>query len=535
MKNNIKLLSLAMAGTLVLGGCALGTSANSDAVEQLEFSDDGIQSVERAEKTGTEQTEELTQDAETEVSEETGIIGGSAPSVAITLKTNEWYDSEGDVVLLETRQSKVEITSEGYSALKDVISEVYADYTDTEIENMLSAAQEHYDGIKDDENFYYFPTYYMAIDVTLARSDSSVISFRELYNDYSGGAHGMYAISGSTFDVESGKRLAFEDILVDAEGFYTKATEYIADKLKEKYDDALWENYTGIVSDRFTNGGDVNWYLDAAGIIIAYTPYEMGPYAMGAPEVTLPYADFAEYIDEKYIASHSELIAKVPENADISTLLGEDGSIMLDVNLNEYELYEVTVISGSSSDEIGSFSNLEGAYVVKNAGGRSFLVVSNDYMSDDYLTSVYEVTGGELRKCDELNNARLNGMQMGTDEVSVDVVINMLGTYSAGMVYSLNSEGMLEQKNNVFDINTSNSMLVMKELPVVLDGEETKLSVGTEIVVIGTDNIDTVYFELVESGETGEISVEAGDNEYGTLYIDGVSEYEYFDMIPYAG
>lgn len=465
------------------------------------------------------------------VQEET--VQGLAPVIVISTDTKEWYMEDGSKLLLEVSNSIVSVENEGFDALKATLAEHFAG-VQGEYDALVQLAQEDYD-YRDEVGKEYFWGYFSYENAELARSDSSVVSFRITYNDYTGGAHGMYGYGGKTFDVESGELLEFADILTDAEGFYEKAGEYISAKLYEEYGDELWGDYRESVSQTFGEGGRPCWYLNAAGIVIAYSPYELGPYAMGAPEVILPYAEFKDYINAKYLGDYAEVVASVPENCDISTLIGEKESIILETGLNEWEMLDVKVVSGASMDEMGAFSFLENACIIKRSDGRSFLIVACDSMSDDYVTIAYEVTGGGLKKCAELSDTYFSGEYMSPDRMEMIVSLDVLGTYNVEMDFVLNEEGRLTPAEDIFVIDSEHIMTVKKELPVTMDGTDTALEVGTQIVLTGTNNVDEVYFRVADSDGTGTIRYTMEDVESWVHLIDGISEYEYFDDIPYAG
>ncbi len=51
--------------------------------------------------------------------------------------------------------------------------------------------------------------------------------------------------------------------------------------------------------------------------------------------------------------------------------------------------------------------------------------------------------------------------------------------------------------------------------------------------ISSTDNVSWAKFLLLDSGE--EVTVYLKREENCTISIDGVSEYEYFEELPYAG
>ncbi len=454
-------------------------------------------------------------------------------STVIVEDTKEWYLDDNTVCLLGVSSSVVSVENEGFDALEASLSEHFGAVQEADYEEWVQTAKEEYD-LREEEDKEYFYGYSNVESAELARSDSFVVSLRIFYSDYTGGTHGMYAYGGKTFDVESGELLDFADILIDAEGFYPKATEYISAKLYEEYSDELYPEYEEYVAGTFDADRSINWYLNAAGIVIIYNPYEVGPYSMGAPEILLPYSEFADYINEKHLSANAEIIAKVPINQNISKLLGEKERILIETSYNEWEMLVVKVVSGTSVSELGSFGRLCDAYIIKRADGKSFLFVECDYMSDDLGTFVYEVTNGTLQKCCELPDASVSGEYMATDKIGIAVQLDVLGSYNAKMDYILDENGQFIQANDIFTINTANTMTITKELPVSMNGADTTLSVGTQIVVTGTNNIDEVYFRILNSDQTGTIHYTKEEDSWIHL-IDGISEYEYFETIYYVG
>lgn len=545
MKNTVKLITLLMSGALLLGGCGAVSEmqgSNETQITETVPTEETMETGETMDASEATSTGETSVDNGTDITDETQVPENndataqeSAPIISITLDKKEWFLEEDNTkCLLEATSSIVVVENEGFGALKEALAEDFSGAKEEIYETLIEDAREDYNS-RDEEGKNFFYGYSSVEKAELARSDSSVVSFRMYYNDYMGGAHGMYAYGGKTYDTQSGQSLELADILTDAEGFYAKAIDYIPVELEEKYGENLFPDYKDSVAETFNGDWSVNWYLNATGVVIAYSPYTVGPYAMGAPEVVLPYSEFSDYINEKYMNVSNEIIAKAPINQDISGFIGENEKVMIEAKGDEWEMQTISLTSGANTEALGTFGSFEDAYVIKRADGRSFVFVVCDYMSDDYVTFVYEVTDNTLQKCSEVSNASISDEYMSTNEIVLNVRVDALGTYGANVHYSLNENGQLVLLDEIYKIDTENTMTIIKELPVILDGAETMLSVGTEIAVTGTNNVDEVYFRVVNSDQTGTIRY-TKDEEDGWIHlIDGVSEYEYFDMIPYAG
>lgn len=503
----IKGTVLAVAAMFLLGGCGSGESSENDSLE----------------------TESLEiQDPDSEINNTTG---GSIPTIRIRKERKEWYTDDGAVRLMEANADRIEVTGEGFEALQTALSEQWSGLADN-YDDSLEMAGEQYAMTEEKE---YFTGYSEGEDVAVYRLDDLVASLCGMYYGYEGGAHGYYGYNGATFDVKSGKKLELEDILSDAEGFYDEAVSYIIKELEENYKEDLFPEYKETVeTNTFSESSTVCWYLNNTGIVIVYGLYEVTPYAAGVPEVILPYNEFAAYIKEEYMQPRGSLIASVRENEDFSGLIGESGKVMLTTSYaDEYSDAEVTVVSGDASETVGSFVRIGHAYVIKRDDGRSFLIFDCDYASDDFVTYVYEVTGGSVRACDKLDGAAWSGDCLGTDRIGLSMHLDVLGSYSGDMEYLLTNEGKLTQTEEIFAVNTSFELTVIKELPVTLEGEAATIPAGSKIKITGTDNAGTAYFQT-DSKETGIIQY-MRDDEQWQLLIDGISENEYFEMLPYAG
>ena len=532
MKKKIWCTAWILSGFMI-GGCSAGQGGELDSEIAQESQ---RETMEASEMINTEALDDnvLNQDA---VSSE--FASERIPTIGITSEKKEWYTDDGETLLLSASADKVTIEEEGFDALNDALSAQWGGLA-KDYEELLQMAKDHYESEKDQTD--YFMNYYINESVAVSRIDNCIASFSGIYDEYEGGAHGFYAFEGATFDVKSGKKMQLEDILSDAEGFYDKAVSYITQELEKHYTNELFPEYQEVVETDTFGETPACWYLDNTGIVIQYSLYSVAPYAAGAPSVTLPYDLFADYIKEEYTSPCSSMIACVTENEDVSRLLGIDGKVMLaSVENEEYSETEVTVVSGDSSETVGSFSSFVKGYAIKREDGRSFLIFYCDYASDDFVTYVYEVTDGKVRACDKLDGASLDSaysrtsgkFYLGTDTISLFMHLDVFGSYLGTMKYQLTAEGKLIQIEEIFAVDTPYKLTVVKDLPVTLSGAETTLPAGSVLKITGTDNEGTAYFQLY-TGESVSISY-VRDKEQWQLLIDGESENEYFELLPYAG
>lgn len=207
-------------------------------------------------------------------------------------------------------------------------------------------------------------------------------------------------------------------------------------------------------------------------------------------------------------------------------------------NIHSIELNPAAVdfsfVSGVNND----WARVDKAIVVKHSTGKVFLVLGYDAMSADYVVEVYEVSGSVPTYCSTATNVRVISYDPNEKTFGTEVTVNVLGTYWVGMVHELKDNGEFAVKGNIYTMDTSynverHTLTVTKELPVWMEGGNTTLQPGTKIIIDGASTWNEMFFKVAETGEGGYITYEF-DAE-GRVTINGVSEAEYFEVLPYTG
>lgn len=530
MNKNIKWLAPLICGALLLNGCGSKNEPSASTVEQPgQTSAPVLTATPEPANTST-----VTEAPATAAPTQESVAVQAAPILSFTTLDKEWYTQDGSFRLMSVTDYTVNVENEGFDHLEATLNQLHPGIREDNYSLLIKEAEDYYNSIGAEEKKYFWG-YSSTTNATLTRCDSSVVSLRGYYHDYTGGAHGMYAYGGENIDVPTGEVLELAEILTDPEGFYDKAIPYICDELVKTYTDGLFSGYEEAVTNAFAPNQTSNWYLTGAGIVITFSPYEVGPYAMGAPEITLPYAEFDSFIKENYKISQGEMITYLTANQDYSYLLGTTQPAMVESIYNEYYMLDVSMISGETKSPLGTFGSFRDGYVIKRADGRSFFIIVCDYMSDDFVTFVYEVTDGGLKKCAELSSVYPSNQYVTTEEIEMNRKLDILGSYIATCNYTLDEDGLLTSKDTFYPINAFHSLTIIKDLPVTIDGAETTLNPGTSIFVTGTNNVDEIHFKVIDSDQTGIIQYTLEEPDSHIHLIDGVSEYEYFESLPYAG
>lgn len=489
-----------------------------------------------------EETESESADNPEEIFPEEG--NRNAPRIAVDTESFDNFQQDTNQWLVHTEHDMLSVSGDGYEALSEAVHQ-WSEARAEEIEDLASeyagyAEEEVY--LEADDGSSLYQIYEM---IEAARVDSRVLSIMEMSSDYTGGAHGSYGYYGYTFDAETGGLLELTDILDDAGGFQEAAADYMIQKLEETQGEGLFQEYEDTVRDIWTRNEGPNWYLDAAGITFLFNPYEIGPYAMGDVRVTLPYEEFESYIKDEYEYTSDIGSARIPENTEVTVFPGgtdgQEARIRIRQDAEEYSEGPVYVELNDSSVEATAYGWIESGYILKKESGKTFLILNTNAPSDAYELFIYDITDGTLAESDYMWWASLKNGVADTDQLTLRVKLDVLGSYLTLMDYGLGEDGKLTQQEEFFRVDSDGwawrTMTTVQELPVTIDGEETVLPAGSRIRITATDNIGTALFYNESTMEDGEIHYTRGDSEDDSwvIYIDGKPDNEYFDMVPYAG
>lgn len=132
-------------------------------------------------------------------------------------------------------------------------------------------------------------SYYKGIESQVKFYEKDLLVYRIDFNEYTGGAHGMYTSTFLNFDIKNMHQLVLDDIFI---GDYQ---ETLSDLLwNQLMADQKVKTRTELEDMGYGSTGDLipteNFYLSKKGITFYYNVYEFTPYVMGAVEITLPYA-----------------------------------------------------------------------------------------------------------------------------------------------------------------------------------------------------------------------------------------------------
>ncbi len=119
-------------------------------------------------------------------------------------------------------------------------------------------------------------------------NDGNYLTLEITGYSYQGGAHGLASAAVATFDTRTGKQLGWDDLVTNK-----AALQALAEKTFRETRADLFQPADGSEPYAFgeTNPFALpqNYGLVPAGIYCHYIPYEVGPYAIGATQMTIPF------------------------------------------------------------------------------------------------------------------------------------------------------------------------------------------------------------------------------------------------------
>lgn len=268
------------------------------------------------------------------------------------------------------------------------------------------------------------------------------------------------------------------------------------------------------------------------------------PYASG---ITNAFYLYSVADAKANVVQVDEVFKKLDSGAPIS--IDFDGSgkpvtVKMDIDTSDDDV-EIEFKTGTVEleDEYEYFFNAS-CYVadIDVSDGMKEFILTGDTGSDDYITIVYRVIGNKLQKTEIPFGSVVNAT--GDGLVSVEGNIDVLGTYGASCLYMLNSGKLsfeLASDYSVIrddDFKEYRTITVAKSgLPAFDGGDFTnkiKLDKGTKLCLVSSDAKSFAILER-EDGSMIKLDIAHPSGEQWGWEIDGRSENEWFEFLPYAG
>lgn len=175
--------------------------------------------------------------------------------------------------------------NENIQDIAELYAQNYFDEYRQDLEPMFLEDQKNKDN---EESIVPWYSYYKGIESQVKFYKNNLLVYRIDFNEYTGGAHGMYASSFINFDLNDMHQITLDEIFI---GEYQ---DILSDLLwNQLMVDHKAKTRTELEDRGYGSTGDLipteNFFLNNEGITFYYNVYEFTPYVMGPVEITLPY------------------------------------------------------------------------------------------------------------------------------------------------------------------------------------------------------------------------------------------------------
>lgn len=134
--------------------------------------------------------------------------------------------------------------------------------------------------------------------INIVFQSSQLLTLASLVYSYTGGAHGNYGTSYLSIDLVNNKKLSLDDVLSGSgeKQLSRLLGKYFRKENNLKDTDALTEG--GLFENKIEPNN--NFFVTGKGISFNYTPYEIGPYAMGEIVIFIPFTELSAYLQSDF-------------------------------------------------------------------------------------------------------------------------------------------------------------------------------------------------------------------------------------------
>lgn len=232
---------------------------------------------------------------------ETAHLFGDTARPACNLVVNMAYASTSDDEALKDSLNACFLTTclgEAYKHLPP--QEAVQKYKDQYVSDYRNDLEELYQkeekefGDADQRAWY---SYYKSIQSHVQLYQKNLLVYRTRYEEYTGGAHGIYTTTFLNLDLRTLKPIHLDDLFAD--GYEEALTDLLWNQLMADNRVATREELENL---GYGSTGDLapteNFYIGRDGITFYYNVYDIAPYVMGATEISLPYEIMSHLLDD---------------------------------------------------------------------------------------------------------------------------------------------------------------------------------------------------------------------------------------------
>lgn len=512
-----------------------------------------IQENSSAEETTTQAKESSAEETKAEEEgQENQENQDSAAIVPVTVDYSYDGDWKDQKTLFSSKVAQIKLMDDSHEKLQDALKALNQSALDDQksvIDENKEYAEQEYASNPD------MVEYTFDRDILVARSDETVLSMAVMEGSYLGGAHPFGMTTGRTYDTQTGKELSLKDVVSDYDGIY----EYVKKQLEENYDQSMFfEDYQDTLQKMFYDEsgdyGTVQWTISQTGLSIYFNQYDLAPYVAGSQQVDISFKEQPQLFQSKYVVEKESYSKVIRENSSCFADVNGDGKeeeISYSVARDEYgfggaitvtcdgRTFDTAEIDKDASDAYGAYGaySSEG-YVLHTSDGRTYLYLQHLDDNDYRYVNVFRLDQGRPSYVGYEGMAWYNTQILDPDSFMLYTRLDVLGTYYGMKRYHIDEAGLPASDDEAYVINESSMLQSTRDLEVTIleeNGSETEATVpsGTGYTIFRTDGASYADAHL-NDGRNCRIQIKEGSRGWG-WDIDGVSEEECFEWLPYAG
>lgn len=484
---------------------------------------------ETVETEDTDTTEpEITEETETEITTETSsssnvIISDTCEYIDISnCTTSDYVTLNDDTYSIYTYLNYVYGVDYDYDKLIDRLWDIY-DGVDAEITG-FTETQTDKSAYADKSRYYYS---YMSVDYKLTRSDTMAVSFYTVKEQYiSESNESIRNAKSYNIDPNTGDDIPLSSI-ISMEGEFKG---WIENDLWFE-EDAL-PGFEDLIESMELD--DFTWVLTSKGIKVIFDPGVVLPEERGfyTVDFDLGYLEPAIKLDfwSDYPAN------RVTEfyNGDYLDYIYSEGnySYTIDYLRDEYDyLNGISITTEESSLKYSDFWGFSHKAYLVESNGSKYIYISVSMENDYNAYYIFDVTdSSDMTYVATISGEITNFIN--PDSIVITRRIQKLSTVNGYAEAFINSEGIIELKDDMYFLTNSHEFNVVKDITGGAGadfGDTYTVKAGTTLYYIATD--DESYVIMTDGDNYIRFTSESYDD------IDGQSIYDVFDTedIQFAG
>lgn len=201
-------------------------------------------------------------------------VNASANDVEISYKSfnKTYYSDSGEQICKVTlKRPVIKGNKKSYKKINKYLEKIQSEYV-SDILNLTNSIEP---GAQ---------SYHVKSVIKLTYDKGNIISVKETYDDYTGGAHGFNMINGYTFNLNTGNRINISK----ASKYKANIKSKVVSKLKKKIEKNPNNYFEDALQDvKNQKIKDYNYYLKDGYMYVIFNPYEIGPYAGGIQKIRI--------------------------------------------------------------------------------------------------------------------------------------------------------------------------------------------------------------------------------------------------------